>query len=52
MTTYKHKVKTVPRGVTISPGGENFLQTLSFGQPIVKEGSTATALVKKHETEF
>ena len=38
--------------MTISPGGENFLQTLSFGQPIVKEGSTATALVKNMKQNF
>ena len=29
-----------------------FLETLSFGQPIIKEGSMAKALVKKHETDF
>ena len=37
--TYKHKSRQFLGDVTTSPGGENFLETLSFGQPIVKEGS-------------
>ena len=49
--TYKHRSRQFLGGVTISPGGENFLETLSFGQPIVK-GSTATALVKNSKQSF
>ena len=50
--TYKHRSRQFLGGVTISPGGENFLETLRFGQPTVKEGSTATALVKNMEPSF
>ena len=42
--TYKHRSRQFLDGVTIAPGSDNFLEVVSFGQPIVKHGSTASAL--------
>jgi hypothetical protein len=42
--TYKHRSRQFLAGVTIAPGSDNFLEVVSFGQPIVKHGSTASAL--------
>ena len=45
--TYKHCSRQFIGGVTISHGTQNFLEIVSFGQPIVKEGSDGLALCKK-----
>ena len=42
--TYKHRSRQFLSVVTISPGSDNVLEMVSFGQPIVKHGSTAAAL--------
>lgn len=44
--TYKHRSRQFLGGVTISPDGQNLLEVISCGQPIVKEGSTGSALCK------
>ncbi|CAB4009077.1 Hypothetical predicted protein [Paramuricea clavata] len=49
--TYKHRSRQFLAGVTISPG-DNFLEVISFGQPIVKYGSTTSALSKNMKEGF
>jgi hypothetical protein len=53
--TYKHRSRQFLGGVTISPGAENLLAIVSFGQPVVKDGSSGQALaqnMKKGLDEF
>ena len=44
--TYKHRSRQFLSIVTIVPDGENFLEVISCGQPVVKEGSDAVGLAK------
>ena len=44
--TYKHRSRQFLSGVTISPGAENLLAVISFGQPVVRDGSDGRALAE------
>ena len=53
--TYKHHSRQFLSGITIIPGAENLLALVSFGQPVVKDGSDGPALaqeMKKGLDEF
>ena len=50
--TYKHRSRQFLAGVTIAPGSDNFLEVISFGQPIMKHGSTASALSNNMKEGF
>ncbi len=45
--TYKHRSRQFLSGVTISPGAENLLALVSFGQPVVRDGSGGPALAQE-----
>ena len=47
LATYKHRSRQFLSGVTISPGAENLLALVSFGQPVVKDGSGGPALAQE-----
>lgn len=50
--TYKHRSRQFLAVVTISPGGDNILEVIRFGQRIVEHGSTASALSNNMKEGF
>ena len=44
--TYKHRSRQFISCVVIMPGGNNWLEVLSCGQPLVTEGSSGMQLAK------
>ena len=42
--TYKHRSRQFISVVTINPGGDNFLEIISCGQPVVTGGSSGSEL--------
>ena len=50
--TYKHRSRQFFSAVTVNPGGENFLEIISCGQPVVTEGSSGAQLAKNMKEGF
>ena len=50
--THKHYTRQFIACVTINPDGENFLETVSIGQPILREGSTGIKLTENIKTSL
>ena len=50
--TYKHRSRQFLSCVTIMPGGNNWLEVLTCGQPVVTEGSSGLELAKNMKGGF
>ena len=50
--TYKHRSRQFLSCVTVMPGGNNWLEVLTCGQPVVTQGSTGLELAKNMKSGF
>ena len=50
--TYKHRLRHFQGAVTISPGSENFLEVIRFGQPLMTEGSSGYELARSLKSVY
>ena len=50
--TYKHRSRQFLSCITIMPGGNNFVEVLTCGQPIVTKGSSGKALAENMKEGF
>ena len=50
--TYKHRTRQFLSYLTIMPGGNNLLEVLTCGQPVVTQGSSGLELAKNMKKGF
>lgn len=50
--TYKHRSRQFLSCITIMPGGNNFVEVLTCGQPVVTKGSSGKALAENMKEGF
>ena len=50
--TYKHRSRHFLGVITVNPGGANFLEPISCGQPVVTDGSKGTDLASSIKSGF
>ena len=50
--TYKHRSRHFLGVITVNPGGDNFLEPISCGQPVVTDGSKGTDLASSIKSGF
>ena len=50
--TYKHRSRHFLGVITVNPGGKNFLEPISCGQPVVTDGSKGTDLASSIKNGF